>query len=268
MRLLDNSRHIWKVWRANARASVIREMEFRGNFFAGLIRQMLWLGTFILFINVTFRNTSSLSGWSQGEVLVILALSRLIEGTMNTLFLSNIMEVPTIIQKGMFDFHLTKPISVQLYTSFHRPSIDNIGNVCAGIVLLAYALFHIPTPPSTVSWLLFIALAFMGIAIFYSLLILVVSLVFYIERLEALWGFVSLFTEPLTVPFDVFPHAPRLFLTYVLPIAFIVFVPAQALTSRLAWWQFPVALAITLFLLIASNMLWRAGLRRYTSASS
>ncbi len=268
MPLLDNSRHFLRVWRAGIRTSVIREMEFRANFFAGLLRQFLWLLTFILFIEVTFRHTNSLSGWSKPEVLVILALARLIEGVINTLFLPNIMELPMLVQKGAFDFYILKPIPVQLYTAFHRLFIDNIGNVLAGIALLAYALPLLPRLPSPSSWLLFMALTIMGITIFYSLLILIASLVFYLERLEALWGFVSLFTEPLTVPFDIFPRTPKLILTFVVPIAFVVFVPAQALTSRLAWWQLPTAFGITLTLLLLSNLAWRSGLRRYSSASS
>ena len=107
-----------------------------------------------------------------------------------------------------------------------------------------------------------------GLIIFYSLLILLASLVFYIERLEALWSFLQLITEPLTVPFDVFPTTPRLALTYALPLAFIVFVPAQAITGRLQLWQLPTAIALAAIFLILANLAWRAGLRRYSSASS
>jgi ABC-type uncharacterized transport system permease subunit len=42
----------------------------------------------------------------------------------------------------------------------------------------------------------------------------------------------------------------------------------QALTGRLALWQVPVAIAIAAIFLTLANLAWRAGLRRYSSASS
>ena len=268
MPFLDNSRHLARVWWSGTRSNVIREVEFRSNFILGLLRQLVWLGIFIFTIEIIFQQTESLAGWSQAEVLIVLALSRLIEGLMNTLFTDNIMSIPPAVQRGTFDFYLTKPVPVQFYTTLRDASIYSLGNVVAGIVLLGYALTQLPSAPLLLSSLAGVALAVMGIVIFYSLLMTVVSFVFFLERLEALWGFVHLFSEPLTVPFDIFPRYPRLAITYLLPLAFVVFVPAQALTGHLAWWQFPVAVLITLFLLLLSNAMWRAGLRRYTSASS
>ncbi|MEX1997563.1 MAG: ABC-2 family transporter protein [Candidatus Andersenbacteria bacterium] len=268
MPFLHNSVHLWRVWRAGVRVNIIREIAFRANFIFGITRQVLWLATFIFFIEVVFRNTETLAGWNQAEVLVVLALSRLIEGLINTLFSQNIMGLPELVQKGTFDFYLTKPVPAQFYMAFRNFSLYNVGNVVAGIVLLFYAVWHLPQFPSPSSWGLFVVLAACGITIYYSLLIMVSSLVFYLERLEALWGFMVLFSEPLTVPFDVFPRTPRLTLTYLIPIAFVVFVPAQTLTGRLVWWQVPVALIITGIFLTLANLAWRAGLRRYSSASS
>jgi ABC-2 type transport system permease protein len=268
MQFLDNSLHIWRVWKANVRISVIREMEFRANFLLGIIRQILWLSIFILMIKTVFQNTDSLAGWRQSEVLIILALSRLIEGILNTLFTHNIGQIPQIVQSGRFDFVLNKPIPAQFYAAFRRFKVDSLGNVIAGLALLLYALTQLEVVPSVFALLLFCLLAFVGITIFYSLLILVASLVFFLERLESVWAFMNIFSEPLTVPFDIFPRTPRIALTYLLPLAFVVFVPAQAITGRLDWWQVPVGIILAGIFLLLANLAWRAGLRHYSSASS
>lgn len=263
------SSHLWRVWRANARASLIREMEFRANFFLGIIRQLLWLAAFIFLIEMIFRNTQSLAGWSKAEVLVILALSRIIEGTIDTLFSRNIADLPELVQRGTFDFNLLKPGPVQFYTAFRRFHFHNvIGHLSAGLITFAYAVTQLDQVPEPTHWLLLGSLIAVSLVIFYSLLILLASLVFFVERLQAIWSFLQLVTEPLTVPFDIFPRAPRIALTYALPIAFIVFVPAQALTGRLALWQLPVALLMAALFLTLANLAWRAGLKRYSSASS
>jgi len=268
MPFLDNSLHLARVWLAIVRVSIIREMEFRANFILGLVRQIAWLGIFILMIKTVFANTTSLAGWGQNEVLIILSLSRIIEGFLNTVFSRNVAEVPQMIQAGTFDFILTKPMPAQLYASFRRFKVDSLANVVAGIVLLIYALTQLPTLPSISSLLIFMLVSLLGIAVFYSLLIIVVSLAFLLERFEGFYAFTNMFSEPLTVPFDIFPRGPRLILTYLLPLAFVVFVPAQALTHRLQGWQVIVSIVITSIFLLLAHLAWRSGIRRYSSASS
>ena len=268
MHLLGNKGHLLKVWLTLVKTSVIRDMAFRTSFILGIVRQILWLGTFIFMISVIFHNAPSLAGWSQPEVLIILALSRLIEGLMVTLFIDNLMMFPSVVHQGQFDSYLTKPLPVQFYTAFRQFGVSSIGNVVGGLILLLYGLYQIGNVPSVMQVLFFILLAFSGVTIYYSLLIMTASLVFFLDRFEAMWGFNILFSEPLTVPFDAFPRLPRLALTYLIPVAFVVFVPAQALTNRLSWWQVPLALGLASLFLLLANLAWRAGLRRYTSASS
>lgn len=268
MPFLASSRHLGRVWLAAARASAVREMEFRANFIMGIVREVLWLLAFVFLTEIIFYNTSSLSGWNREGVLAVLALSRIVEGLMNTLFVDNIMALSEKVQRGTFDFVLIRPLPVQFAAFFQRISFLSAGNVLIGLVLLGYVHSSDPTLFTLGGTALAAVLGFFGIVTYYSLLLLAASLVFVIERMAALWGFSHLFSEPLTVPFDVFPRGPRLALTYVLPLAFVVFVPAQALTGRLVWWQVPLAIVITIVLLVLANVAWRAGLRRYTSASS
>lgn len=266
--MLRQANKYLKVWGAIARASFVREMEFRANFFLGLLRQLLWMGTFVFIVQTMFEHTTALVGWSKPQVLTIVALSRLIEGILNTLFTPNIMELPQLVQTGKFDFHLTKPLPTQLYTSLYRFAFYNIGNVLAGFLLLGFAVSQYDHLPSLGSFLLMTALAGTGIIIFYSLIIMAGSMVFFFERLEALWGFLSLFSEPLTVPFDIFPRVPRGIITYILPLAFIVLAPAQALTQKITGPQIALAVMFAVLFFTLSSFAWQAGLKRYTSASS
>lgn len=268
MQFLDNNLYLFRVWRSFARTSIVREMEFRGNFLIGIVRQFAWLSFFLFFIHTAFLHTNSIAGWQKEEMFILLALSRLFEGIVDLLFTRNLAEFPRSVQQGKFDFNLLKPMPVQFYTSFQRLNVSILGNVLGGIGLLAYALMQLPSLPTVPESLIFILVSFAGITTFYCLLVLTASLVFFLERLESLWSLFMLYTEPLTVPFDVFPGAVRIVLSYLIPIAFIVFVPAQALTNKLSWWQIPVAFGVTIIFFLLSNLVWKAGLRRYSSASS
>lgn len=265
----DNSIfHILRYWVAGARSSLVREMEFRLNFFSGIVRQILWLGAFIFFIETIFQNTTQLAGWDKNEVLIVLALSRLIEGFSDTVFTRNIGRFPELVRTGSFDYLLTKPLPTQILAAFSRITITNIGNLVAGIGLLVYALTISPALPSAGHWIAFGALAIIGVTVYYAILMIIVSFVFFLEQFEAFFAVTHIISEPLTVPFDIFPAATRAALTYLIPLAFIVFVPAQAITGRLTLANALAAFAIAVIFLLLTNLAWRAGLRRYSSASS
>lgn len=268
MPFLANSKQLWRVWLSVLRTSFVREMEFRTNFWMGIIREIVWVVIFIFIISVIFQNTQSLAGWNQAEVLVVLGLSRIVEAIMRMTFMFNIGQLPPDINSGFIDYILTKPVPAQWYIAFRRAEFYSFGSLFAGIALLAYAISVADIQPSLLDSLAALFITVLGITAFYSLLIMVATLAFFLERLEAIWAFFHLFTEPLTYPFDIFPRGPRIAMTYFIPLAFVVFVPAQALTGRLQLWQIPAAVGIAALFLLLANLAWRAGLRRYSSASS
>lgn len=268
MPFLDNSLHVGRVWLSILRSSLVREMEFRANFFLGIIREFAWLGVFIITIQTIFAHTDSLAGWSKPQMLILLGLSRIIEGLIQILFVNNLAELPSAIQKGTFDLLLTKPLPAQWQAAFKKITIYNLGNLAAGAILLTYAIITFHPEITFAGTLSTILLSILGITIYYSILICFASIAFWFERFQSFWAINHLISEPLTYPFNIFPRTIRIPLTYFLPVAFVVFVPAKALTGQLSAWEIPIAILITVVFLTLANLIWRAGLRRYSSASS
>lgn len=261
-------RHLARVWLGGARASLVREMEFRANFYSGLARQLLWFFSFVLMIHVIFANTPTLAGWSQSQVLILLALSRLIEGLADAFFHRNIGDLPEAVQTGKFDFYLLRPVPVQFYTALRRLRFLDLGNAAIGVLLLTYTASHEPALFTAAGTLSFLLLVVLGMTIYYSILLTLASLVFFLDRMDAFAAISNLVSEPLTVPFDIFPAGLKTALTYLIPLAFVVFIPAQALTGHLAPSSLPLALLTAAISLTVANLVWRAGLKRYSSASS
>lgn len=260
--------HLLNVWWQLAKVSMIREMEFRSNFILGILRQILWLGAFLFSISIIFQHTSNIHGWTQPELIIILALSRIFEGIIDITISRNIADFPRLIQQGLFDYTLIKPLPAQFAMAFRTVNIYLLGNVAAGIVLLTTVLTSGSIPFTIGNIALFIWVSIMGLIIFYSILITTASLAFFLERLEALWGLMNLYTEPLTVPATIFPRTAQFVMSYLIPISFIVFVPAQAITNKIGWHMGIYATCIAIVFLGIANIVWQAGLARYTSASS
>ena len=60
----------------------------------------------------------------------------------------------------------------------------------------------------------------------------------------------------------------RAALTFLVPVAFAVTVPSQALVGRLSVDVLALAIGMALALLLASRLFWRFGIRRYAGASA
>jgi ABC-2 type transport system permease protein len=57
-------------------------------------------------------------------------------------------------------------------------------------------------------------------------------------------------------------------LTFIIPLAFAITVPSEAVTGRLAWQSVAVMVGFTIVLLAVSRWCWKRGLRRYGGASA
>jgi ABC-2 type transport system permease protein len=69
-------------------------------------------------------------------------------------------------------------------------------------------------------------------------------------------------------PATVYPVWLRMIITFVVPIALATTVPLQALRGDLAWQQVLLFLAVGAVCVVVAGQVWRAGVRRYSGASS
>ncbi len=69
-------------------------------------------------------------------------------------------------------------------------------------------------------------------------------------------------------PVGIYPAWMRFGLTFIIPVAFAVTVPAEALTHRLTLQTMLLALGVTAAAMIAARKFWHYGLKNYSGASA
>jgi ABC-2 type transport system permease protein len=69
-------------------------------------------------------------------------------------------------------------------------------------------------------------------------------------------------------PVGIYPNWLRIGLTFLVPVAFAVTVPAEALTGRLSWLTLLGAAGLTLLLVVLARLVWKRGVRNYSGASA
>ena len=248
------------------------ELEYPLNAAIELVSVLGNLAGSLFVLQLLFAGGSSLGGWSWNAALVVLGLYTLLDGFTTCLLQPNLSRIVHHVQTGTLDYVLLKPIDSQFWLSARTVSPWGLPAILAGLVLIGWALLQDPAAGAGLrtpaSGLLCLALLLASLVILYSLWFMLAALSIWFVKV---WNATEVLRYALVAgryPLSVYPPALRLLFTFLLPVAFLTTVPAEALLGRAAWpWATGSLLAAALTLL-ASRLLWRYAQRHYTSASS
>ncbi|NDL58109.1 ABC transporter permease [Phytoactinopolyspora sp. XMNu-373] len=182
--------------------------------------------------------------------------------------------LPTYLRQGTLDAFLLRPLPVlaQLITS--DLSLRRLGRTAVAVVVLGVAL-----PLNDISWgpdkVALLALAVVaGTAIFAALFVCAAAVQFWlVEGSEFSNSFTYGGSYASQYPASIFALPVRVLFTFVVPAAFVAYLPTLALLDLAgppglpAWlgWCSPV-MAVVIWGVALTG--WRAGLRHYTGAGS
>ena len=107
-----------------------------------------------------------------------------------------------------------------------------------------------------------------GGAIVYSFFLVLATASFWFLRIENILVIFGDVYQTARWPIGIYPQWLRFILTFVVPVAIAVTVPAEAVVGRLTGNRVLLALGVATFALAASRLVWRRGLKRYSGASA
>jgi ABC-2 type transport system permease protein len=246
-------------------ANLMAAMEYRADFLANAlvaVASSLWT---LAALQVFFMHRPRLGGWRYEEALIVAGLFIAFEGIMAALLRPNLEEIPEAIRQGTLDFVLLRPLDSQFLVSFQRMQIWHLTDILLGLGVVAWALARLGWPPAD-RLLLFGVMLLAGLVIFYSLLMILITLSFWFVEVGNIMELIYTFFEAGRFPVTAFPTWVQIVLTFIVPIAFITTVPAQAVLGGLRPAGVVTGLAIAAVLFAVSRAFWRYALRHYTSA--
>jgi ABC-2 type transport system permease protein len=172
------------------------------------------------------------------------------------------------VRQGTLDYTLTKPADAQLLVSISEFRVWRLVDVALGAAVLGVALVRLAPGLGPARALAFGVALLAGVAIVYGFWIVLATCAFWFVRIENIMMiFWSMYTAGRW-PVGLYPGWLRWTLTLVVPVAFAVTVPAEAVAGRLDAATLAGAVALALALLAASRAFWKAGLRHYSGASA
>lgn len=250
------------------KTSVQTDIEYRADFYTRIIASLLGLVTTVGALSIAYAYTSNIKGWSFAQVLVLIAVYYLMDGLIEMFIAPNMRQVMQQVRDGTLDFVLLKPVSAQFMASFRQINIWRIVNVLVGLGLSLYTIGRLSLAVGPREALMFAVTLAAGAVIVYSLWLFLVTLTFWFVKIDNIEQLVWQAFEAGRYPIEIYPPWLRGTLTYAIPVAFIITVPAQALAGRLAPGFAVVSLVVAIFVLCAASAFWRFGLKYYTGASA
>ena len=261
--------HYAKIWAASARYSITRTLMFRGDFFVWSLVELFWMSVNILTITVIYEHTQSIAGWTKYQMVLLVGTSMLIQRFLMGFFWSSIFEMGRNIRSGNFDFYLAQPGNVMYMATTRKLDPDSLLNSLVAAAVVIYAARQLGLDPSAGQIALYALMVLCGVVIHYSILVLSISLAFWLTSAQGIEGIYFTLTEFSRLPRAAFTGiATQMLFVWLLPVVMVTNVPASLLVQgfdlTLSAWLFGSALVW----FAAAVFVFNRGLRRYTSASS
>ncbi len=256
----------WQVLRLFWSTAIAAELEYRLNFVISSFSSLGNLTGSLFGLFLFYRTGYTFPGWSWEQALVVLGIFTLLQGVSATFLVPNLNRIVDHVQQGTLDFVLLKPISSQFWLSTRTVSPWGIPDLIFGGVLIGYAGSRLGLGIS--NYLVSTIPIFFGIMSLYSLWFMLGATSIWFVKIYNVTEVLRGLMEAGRFPMVAYPVAYRFFFTFVVPVAFLTTVPAEAMLGRTQVVWVVSAGALALGLLITSGIFWRFALRFYTSASS
>jgi ABC-2 type transport system permease protein len=248
--------------------NIQQELAYRTNALVNILLNLMWLGWELLSLRIIFSNTATLGGWGPGELIALLGVFRVVNTLFAALIWPNTEKFNASMRDGSLDYTLLQPANSQFLVSFSRIIIWRVWDLVLAIALIVIGINMSGGGATPLSLLSFVFLVTSGALIIYSLWIVMIAFTFWFVKFDNNVTILHALMDAGRFPATVYPPWLRLILTFVVPIAVATTVPLQALRGDLRGWQVLLFLGVGAASFLVASQVWKAGVRRYSGASS
>ncbi len=263
-----NLAHYARIWLSSARYNLARMMMFRGDFFVWALVELFWMSVNLLMVAVIYSHTDTVAGWNKYQMTLLVGTSMLIQRLLMGFFWSSIFEMGRNIRSGHFDFFLAQPGNIMFMATTRKIDPDSLVNSFVALAVVIYSARQLGLHPGPLDVALYALMVFCGLVIHYSMLVLSISMAFWITSAQGIEGSYFTLSEFSRLPRQAFHGIANVVFVWVLPVVVVSNAPASTLIHgfdiRMVAWL----VGITIAWFAVTVFVFNRGLRRYASASS
>lgn len=245
-----------------------RETQYRANFFSVAIVGVFEALLTILPMLMLYSYTDSLRGWSAGESIALTGLFRLALALYMMFVGNGLSMLSEEVQEGKLDLLLIRPVSAQFMVTFRYTSLPQVVNALIGLLIFVIGLSRSDLHATALGWLQAVLLFGCGLVLVVCAISAGSYLAFRVTTIEGLPWVLYDVMEMGRYPISFYPFAARVFLTAVMPVAFVATLPMEAIRGGMGWTTVGIAIGFAALGVVALRWWWGNNVKHYASASS
>ena len=268
---LDEIRLWSRVYGSLVGASIRSQMDYRGSFALELVGRLCVTGLELVALLFLFSHIDSIGGWTKWEVIYLYGMASLCLGTGEALT-TGFDEMPEMIRSGSFDYILVRPLPALLLVLARQLRLRILGRALQGAFAVGLAASQLAVSWGPLEWF-FLAVSFVsGVTVYVGLFVASAAQCFWtVESTEMFNAFTYGGEQMTEYPVSIYPGWLRSIFLYVVPVAFVSYVPALVVLDKadpigLPTWACWATPFVALSFLRVCLLFWQWGIRRYEGA--
>lgn len=252
--------------------SIKSQLQYKTSFIMGAIGHLLITGIEFFGLWALFDRFGSIAGWRLPEVAFFYGVVHITFAFADALA-RGFDVFDTFVKSGEFDRMLLRPRSTEVQLLGFELTLRRVGRLAQGIAVLVWAISVLEIGWS-VGKIAIVAFSITGgIALFAGVVVLQATLSFWtVETLEIMNTLTYGGVEATQYPLDVYRKWFQRFFTFFVPLACVSYFPLSAVLEKQTPGFSPtfgaVAPSIGFLFAVLALVLWRFGIRHYTSTGS
>ena len=247
------------------------DLAYIGNFWSELASTMLYVITFILFIQLLFSRIGTMGNFSKDEFLFMTLIGQFTFYFWSIVLFPAVMQLVANVRSGAFDFVLLRPISAKYYTfiSAIRPFYGLFISV-PNLILFSFIIDWSNIVLTPVSVMIGVLIWCCAMVILATIMLLLALPVFIQGDATDMINMSYSMFSVIEMPYNLLPTGLKFASFTILPTllatagtAYVMLGKGNANSMILIGSAIAATLAVVIF-----NVIWSKALRSYSSASS
>ena len=258
----------FKVFGEQCKLSIMSAAVFRANFWLMLIQSIINSLMTILCIEFIYGSVESIAGWNKQEMIILICTSLIVNQLYRGFIHFNQNRFVGGIGSGDFDKLLLRPVNLLFQVNTGGVDISCLISALAPAVVLISQFAIFGKGITFGHFALYMLLILNGVIVLASFMLLLYTSAFVFVKVDGLSNIYYLMMDIANKPKEMFGSEFVYGFLFIIPAIPLANAPAMILIGKARFAESIIYFVIGVLFLLVSWIALRAGLRRYTSASS
>lgn len=266
--MLHKMKRYWRLYRVLIAQFFKVVMQSKVDFLMGLLGFFLTQATGIIFLYLIFQQIPSLNGWTFYELIFIYGFAQIPRG-IDHLLTDNIWLVAwRLVINGDFDRYMLRPMNVFFQVIAEKIQPDALGELLIGTILVILSAEKCGVIADLIHIALFIVSIFAGALIYTSIKLFFAALAFWLKQSGPFLQVAYEMADFAKYPTEIYHKGIRFIITWVIPFAFVAYLPASYFLGKGSPMVIGVECLIALVFWCIAYSVFNYGLKGYESAGN